>query len=317
MPEFPALSTAPSTPHGDAPTALAADVAIVGGGPAGMTAALYLARFRRSVVLVDAQQSRLAAVPLSHNYPGFPQGIAGADLLGALRAQLTPYPVAWLHDTAQAAQHTDDGFVVRCTSGTVRSRRLLLATGVRDIAPRAPHMRDALARGALRYCPVCDGYEVRDRTVGVYADGASGVGEALFLRHFTPHVTLFLDGGSAALGPEDAGRLQQAGVRLAAGAVDAIDYCDGRITVTHGPARSTCDSLYCALGLQVHHGLALQLGAACGEDGYVRVDAHGATTVQGLYAAGDVAEGLNQVAVAAGNAAIAATAIHRSLLRGG
>jgi len=315
MPTFLNLPTAPSPAPGDAPATLVADAAVIGGGPAGMTAALYLARFRRSVVLVDAQQSRLAAVPLSHNYPGFPEGIAGADLLGALRTQLAPYPVRWLHDTAQGAQRTDEGFAMRCASGaSVRSKRLLLATGVRDIAPTAPHMRDALSRGALRYCPVCDGYEVRDRTVGVYADSAAGVAEALFLRHFTPHVTLFLDGGSATLEAEEFGRLQHAGVRLAAGAVDAIDYSDGRITVAHGAGRSTCESLYCALGLQVHNGLALQLGADCGEDGYVRVDAHGATTVQGLYAAGDLAEGLNQVAVAAGNAAIAATAIHRSLL---
>lgn len=144
-----------------------ADATIIGAGPAGMTAALYLARFCRSVVVVDAQQCRLATVPLSHNYPGFAQGIAGTDLLNALRGQLAPYPVRWLRGTAQAVQRIDDSFDVRCADGThVRSKRLLLATGVRDIEPAAPHMRNALAGGALRYCPVCDGYEVRGRTVG-------------------------------------------------------------------------------------------------------------------------------------------------------
>lgn len=145
------------------------------------------------------------------------------------------------------------------------------------------------------------------------ANSAAGVGEALFLRHFTPHVTLFLDGGSATLGMEERARLGAAEVRLATAAVGCIDYSDGCMTVTHGAVRSTCEVLYAALGLQIQHRLALQLAAACDEQGYVRVDAHGATSIHGPYAAGDVANGLNQVAVATGLAAIAATAIHRSL----
>lgn len=293
------------------------EVLVVGGGPAGLTAALYLARFRRDVALIDGQQSRLATVPLSHNYPGFAKGIAGTELLVALADQLAPYPVRRICDDAVTVQRTDGGFVVHCAGGaTVSGQRLLLATGVSDIAPAAPRMRDALAQGALRYCPVCDGYEVRDRTVGVYANSATGVAEALYLRHFTSQVTLFLEGGSATLTAEHRDQLQRGGVRLAVAPVDDIHYGAGCVAVTHGGTRSTCDSLYCALGLHVHNGLARQLGAACDEEGYVCTDAHGATSVQGLYAAGDVAKGLNQVAVATGGAAIAATAMHRTLLQG-
>lgn len=306
-----------TTPGAPARQPAACEALVIGGGPAGLTAALYLARFRRDVALVDGQQSRLGTVPLSHNYPGFAKGIAGTDLLVALTDQLAPYPVRRIWDDAVAVQRTDGGFVVHCAGGTtVRSQRLLLATGVADIAPTAPHMRDALAHGALRYCPVCDGYEVRNRMVGVYANSATGVAEALYLRHFTSQVTLFLEDGSATLTAQQRDRLQRGGVRLAGAPVDDIRYRAGRVAVTHGGTRSICDSLYCALGLQVHNGLACQLGATCDEEGYVCTDTHGATSVPGLYAAGDVAKGVNQVAVATGGAAIAATAMHRSLLEG-
>jgi thioredoxin reductase (NADPH) len=291
------------------------DVVIVGGGAAGMTAALYLARFRRSVVIVDANRSRLARIPLSHNYPGFAQGVAGATLHASLRAQLDAYPVQWCHDEAASVEPTDDSFAVHCASGRMaQGRLLLLATGVTDVAPDAPHMSEALRQGLLRYCPVCDGYEVIDRAVGVYGRSASVVAEAAFLRHFTSRVTVFLEDGAKVLAGDALQRLQRAQVRLVEAPVSAIFPDLGRITVTHGDDASVCDTLYCALGLQVHNDVALQLGATCDADGYVQVDAHGATSVRGLYAAGDLTQGLNQIAVATGNAAIAAAAMHRELL---
>jgi thioredoxin reductase (NADPH) len=294
------------------------DVVIVGGGAAGITAALYLARFRRSVVLLDANRSRLATIPWSHNYPGFAEGVSGASLHGSLKRQLRAYPVQWHSDDVGSVERTGDGFVVRCASGrTVAGRMLLLATGVKDIAPEAPHMLEALRQGALRYCPVCDGFEVIGRTVGVYARSASAVAEAVFLRHFTADVTVFMEGGADALARDAHERLREAQIELAADPVDSMRLSGGRITVVHGAQESVCDSLYCALGLEIHNQGALQLGAACDEDGYVIVDAHGATSIPGLYAAGDVAQGLNQIAVAIGNAATAASAMHRALLGGG
>jgi thioredoxin reductase (NADPH) len=291
------------------------DVVIVGGGAAGMTAALYLARFRRAVVVIDADRSRLARIPLSHNYPGFAQGIAGGTLRESLRAQLDAYPVQWCQDEATSVEQTDEGFAVHCASGrAAHGRLLLLATGVTDVAPDAPHMAEALHQGLLRYCPVCDGYEVIDRTVGVYGRSASVVAEAVFLRHFTPRVTVFLEDGAHVLDADALQRLERAQVRLVEAPVRAISLDSGRITVAHGDDASVCDTLYCALGLQVHNDVAVQLGATCDADGYVQVDAHGATSVRGLYAAGDLTQGLNQIAVATGNAAIAAAAMHRELL---
>ncbi len=293
-----------------APTATCADVVIVGGGPAGLTAAIYLARFRRSVLLIDANQSRLSKIPQSHNYPGFVDGIAGSALLEALRTQLRQYPVRSILSTAERVQHDPDGFTVDWNGGSARGRCLLLATGVTDIPPTMPHVLEALRAGALRYCPVCDAYEVIDRAVGVYADSAHGVAEAIYLRHFTADLVLFVDGGAGVLSVEERLRLSRAGIVVTEEPVRSIRHWNGQVTVVHGERETRRDTLYCARGLDVHAQFARALGATTDDNGYVTVDAHHASDVEGLYAIGDVAQGLNQIAVAAGGAAIAASAIH-------
>jgi len=290
-----------------------ADVLIVGGGPAGLTAAIYLARFRRSVILLDALQSRAAKIPRSHNYPGFVDGITGSALLESLRKQLDAYPVRRVNAYAEHAWHDGDGFGVRWPTGSARGKLMLLATGVDDIAPPTPYELESLRNGTLRYCPICDGYEVIGREVGVYADGAAGVGEAIYLRHFTPHITLFMQAGAAALTDEDRTRLAEADIRCVEEPLRSVHSWNERVTVVHGESETSCDSLYCALGVRVHATLALALGAECDETRYLAVDAHQQTTVDGLYAAGDVTQGLNQIVVATGGAAVAASAMHRRL----
>ena len=292
-----------------------ADVAIVGGGPAGLVAAVYLARLRRSVVVCDASESRLATIPRTRNYPGFPDGIPGPALLAALRRQADRYPIGHVSGHVDALERTQAGFRLHWPAGTLAAQRVLLATGTSDIVPAMPHLAQALHAGLLRYCPVCDGYEVIDRQVGVIANGPAGVREALYLRHFTPHLTLFLTADAQALAPAERDRLARAGIRIAQGAVGSIREWGGRITVRHGERETACESLYGALGLEVHSTLASRLGARTDENGYVLTDRHQETDVPGLYAAGDVVLGLNQIAVAAGTAAIASAAIHLSLVR--
>ncbi|MDB5828381.1 MAG: NAD(P)/FAD-dependent oxidoreductase [Variovorax sp.] len=290
-----------------------ADVLIVGGGAAGLTAAIYLARFRRSVVLLDAMHSRVAKIPRTHNYPGFAEGIAGNSLLDALRRQLGAYDACRVEATVEHAWHDAEGFGLQWPTGSARGKLLLLATGVDDIPPAMPHVLAALQAGALRYCPVCDAYEVIGRKVGVYGTGSAGVAEAIYLRHFTPHLTLFVQEGAAGLAGADRQRLAEAGIRCFNDPVRSIAAGAGGVTVAHGDSETTCESLYCALGVRVHAGLGRLLGAQCDETGYLVVDEHHQTSVEGLYAAGDVAQGLNQIVVATGAAAIAASAMHRRL----
>jgi thioredoxin reductase (NADPH) len=190
---------------------------------------------------------------------------------------------------------------------------VLLATGGSDHEPSMPHVAEALREGALRYCPVCDGYEVIDQVVGVIAEDASGVGEALYLRRFTPHLTLFLAEGPAALSDVDRRRLEDAGIAWVREPTDSIRLWDRQVTVRHGEAETRCDSVYCALGMRIHSHLATALGAEADEHGYLRTDEHHCTSLPGLYAAGDVSRGLNQITVAYGGAAIAASAMHVAL----
>ena len=292
---------------------LPVDVAIIGGGPAGLTAAIYLARFRRSVLLIDASQSRISKIARSHNYPGFADGVAGTTLLASLRSQLARYPARTVAATVERVQRHAGGFTLHSSRGVARAKLLVLATGVTDIPPEMPHVLEALRTGALRYCPVCDGYEVSGQAVGVYASGPTGVGEAIYLRHFTADIKLFMEGGARMLPPEERMRLAQAGIQCPEEPVRSIRHWGDQVTVVHGERESRCDALYCALGLKVHAEIAVALGAATDADGYVAVDAHQATDVEGLYAIGDVARGLNQIVVATGGAATAASAVHRQL----
>lgn len=292
---------------------LRADVVIVGGGPAGITAAIYLARFRRSVIVIDANQSRVSKIPRSHNYPGFIEGISGNSLLERLRSQLKSYPVQKVNATVERVQHTKSGFILAWPGGTAQGQLMLLATGVTDIPPAMPHVLEALRTGALRYCPVCDAYEMIDKAIGVYADGPGGVQEALYLRHFTSDLTLFMENGSTILTSSDRQQLTNAGIRCIDEPVRSIYHFNNRVTVTHGEAETACETLYCALGLNVRASLGKALEAQTDDSGYLVVDAHYKTTVDGLYAVGDVAQGLNQIAVAEGGAAIAASAMHQQL----
>lgn len=167
------------------------DAIVIGGGPAGLTAAVYLARFRRSVLLVDAGHSRLASIPRTHNYPGFPDGISGSRLLARLRRQAEPYGIDVVSAHVDRLQRSDRGFGVFWAAGSARARKVLLATGVSDVAPDMPYLAEALRSGLLRYCPVCDGYEVIGLAVGVLCASSHGLAEARYLRHFTDRVSVF------------------------------------------------------------------------------------------------------------------------------
>jgi thioredoxin reductase (NADPH) len=289
------------------------DVLVVGAGPAGLIAAVYLARFRRSVTLVDAGHSRALRIPRSHNYPGFPDGITGSDLTASLRGQARRYGIEPTPGHVTSLSRIDGGFEAAWAGGGTTARTVLLATGAMDVEPSLPHVSEALQTGALRYCPVCDGFEVVDQHVGVLIDGPAGVGEALYLRHYTPRVTVFRTDAKARLEAGDRERLARHGIAVAEEPLASARLWQGRVTLRHGDAETVCDTVYCALGINVHAELAIGLGAETVASGYLRIDDHQRTTVPGLYAAGDVASGLNQISVASGGAAIATTAMHREL----
>lgn len=290
------------------------DCLIIGGGPAGLTAATYLGRFRRKVLVVDAGESRARWIPLTHNCPGFPDGIAGPDLLASLREQAVRYGAELVQGTVEAlGSDGERGFQID-TPVPIRARTVLVATGIIDTLPPIEDAEAAINAGRLRLCPICDGYEARDERIGVMGPGVDVLRKALFLRTYSEHVTMLVTAAGDEL-PAEARRLAQtAGIDLVECDEDAVRIARDEASARLADGRQLVfDTIYPAMGCTIRSDLATSLGAERDEVGNILVDAHQRTAVSGLYAAGDVVHEVNQLAVAFGHAAVAASHIHNSL----
>jgi thioredoxin reductase (NADPH) len=286
---------------------------VIGGGPAGLTAAVYLGRFRRSVVVVDANESRAALIPESHNYPGF-AGISGEGLLARLRQQAQTYGASIVADKVAALDPTEKGFRAKLRGQSIAARKVLLATGMLDEAPDLPSLKTFIYRGNVRFCPICDGYEAMDRHIAVIGPASHALKKALFLRTYSRTVTLLALDRDIRLDPEERRTLEGAGIPAPTEPVaDLVIEDDTIVAVMASGARVDIDVLYPAMGAKVRSGLAVALGAKCNENGCLFVDDRQRTSVPHLYAAGDVTIELHQISVAAAQAAIAATDMHNSL----
>jgi len=289
------------------------DALIVGAGPAGLTAATYLARFRRSVVVADGGEPRAHWIPVSHNMPGFPEGVSGPTILDRMRCQAREYGADIAPGVISGLTRDGDGFRAETSDGrSWRARSVLLATGVVDHHPNLPGVEDAIRRSLVRICPICDGYEAIGKSVAVIGRDDLGAREAAFIRTYSDAVTLIHAGAPATLTVRD--ELQRLKIDLIETAIDQVRIEGDRVTAIcwNGEWRAF-DLVYSALGVTPQVELALQAGCALVEDGRLVIDEHQRTSVEGLYAAGDVVRGLNQIATATSEAAIAATAIHNRL----
>jgi thioredoxin reductase (NADPH) len=292
------------------------DCIIIGAGPAGLTAAIYLARYLLAIRLFDSGDSRAALIPCTHNHAGFPGGISGTELLERMREQAREFGAIREEKRVEHLARHKAGFTVGTDSGTYRARTVLIATGVLNHGPpgmdEALHDR-ALACGALRYCPVCDGYEITDSRVAVIGSGNHGTRETEFLRGFTADVTLIAPHAEHELDADCRRRLEDARVAIVAGPCGGYALDGKRLTLTTGEGRLAFDSVYPALGSHIRSELAVAAGAKANAEGCLVVDDHAETTVPGLFAAGDVVVGLDQISNAMGRAGVAATAIRNHL----
>jgi thioredoxin reductase (NADPH) len=287
-----------------------ADVVIVGGGPAGLAAAVYLARFRRDVVIVDAGEGRAKLIPTSHNCPGFPGGISGKELLQRLTEQAGRYGASIVRAEVQAVEKHRGGFRIHAAQEIIKARTVILATGVADIVPDLPGWREGIAGGSIRLCPICDGYEVIDKRVAVVGPGDSALKEAKFLRRYTRRLAILAADAVSADTRQQAGAL---GIEILEDFKDLVADENGCNVILGDGSRMSFDVIYPAMGCHVRSELATRLGVRCSGEGSINVDEHQRTSVEGIYAIGDVVSSLNQIAVAFGHAAIAATAIHNRL----
>jgi thioredoxin reductase (NADPH) len=232
------------------------DCLIIGGGPAGLVAALYLGRYHRRTCVVDAGESRAALIPESHNYPGF-HGIGGPELLLRLGAQAQRYGAEVVKGEVATLRRRSDGrLVARGNFGLeIQARFILLTTGLVDECPRIEG--DGPASTAVRFCPVCDGYEATDKEVAVVGGIESGSKKALFLRTFTKNVSLYVTDDAK---PDDRclDELRKAGVRVRGKPERICRLSDDRIAVIMPERRtSDMDFLYPALGCNVRSELAI------------------------------------------------------------
>lgn len=292
------------------------DCLIIGGGPAGLTAALYLARFERRFLVIDAGSSRAASIPKSHNIPMFPAGISGPKLLHRQRRNLAGYGDGFIIDgNVESVEAIAGGFRVNAQSNgrdrTFEARTILLSTGAQDVEPALGDVKDAVSRGLVRYCPICDGFEARDKDIAVLGHAARGLGEAIFIaRTYEARVNFLTQGFELHVKSEERQRAARFGVQIRNASVESIWADRDCIVMKLDGQNLRFDTVYSALGLAPRSGLAMTLGAKGDESGALIVDDHQRTSVPGLYAAGGVVQGLDQIVVAMGHAAVAATDIH-------
>lgn len=287
------------------------EVLIIGGGPAGLMAAIYLARFRRNVRIVDAGASRAALIPRSHNMPGFPDGIPGRELLARMETQVADLGVPLVRAEVTSLVRDGETWLARHGRDEITAERVMLATGIVDRQVPLADWEAAVERGLLRYCPVCDGFEAQNRRIAVLGPLEHAGPKALFLRVYSADVTLIPTDEDDA--PEMRRRLAEADVRVTP-PLRAIESNARVIEVRLADgAVDQFDIVYPAMGADVRSQLALQLGARHADAGFLEVDAKQQTDVSHLYGIGDVVSDLHQISVAFGHAAIAACHAHHSL----
>ena len=291
------------------------DTLIVGAGPAGLTAAVYLARFRRRVLIADTGASRARWIPRSRNLPGYAEGLHGETLLERLREQAGAYGLEVRNARVDAlTPRPGGGFQAKLGEVEAGAATVILATGVVETVPAIPGAMEAISRSLLRVCPICDGFEAQGKKVAVLGSGDHAAGEAIFLRTWAADVSLVLT-RNAELGQERRDALHALGVNVFHTALESVELGESQVTAvcTEGGTANHFDIIYSAFGVTAQTKLARQLGARLDPSGRLVTAEHQETSVEGLYAAGDVVRGLNQISVAEGEAAIAATAIHNRL----
>ena len=274
-------------------------------------AVIYLGRFLRSVVVLDAGNSRARYIPASHNCPGFPHGIAGEELLERLREQAEEFGATLVRARADGLEQVAGGFEVAAGGTSWRASKVILATGLADRLPRGDWAEEATESGALLLCSVGDACDARQIRIAVYGPAGSLAGHARFLRGYARHLALLPEDGE--LDPESAAEMRELDVEIFDPG-GRLAY-DGTRCIWHAPdgTATAFDTVYPYLGYEGRNALVADWGLQAREEGELQVDSHQQTSRPGLYAIGDVVSGLNQIAVAVGQAAVAATHAHNSL----
>ena len=293
------------------------DVAIVGGGPAGLTAGVFLARYLRTVALIDSGDPRNWETRGINGFLGLPS-IRPAELRARGRDEARKYDVSLVDASVDDARRlSDDEFVLTTKDGTeFHARRLLLAIGLKDVWPDIPGLERAYGETA-HVCPDCDGYEVRDKKTVVIGKGRKAVGMALNLKTWTNEIIICTNGLSPEMDePDYCGRLDALNIPVLTDKVTCVRVSHGRVYCLEleSGMQLDADRIFFAIGQYPADDLGAQLGCKRDDEGHIVVDEHCHTSVTNVFAAGDIVPGPQLAIAAASDGAIAALAIHKSLV---
>ncbi|MBI3948070.1 MAG: NAD(P)/FAD-dependent oxidoreductase [Armatimonadetes bacterium] len=288
---------------------------VIGGGPAGLTCALYLARFNCETAVVTRDDQRARLISRTYNVPGYPDGISGADLIERCREHARRYGVRLVDGDVDSVEGEVNDFRVRLSDGgEIPACHVVLATGVVDVPPDFPNAQRYVGRG-LRHCPVCDGYEANGRRLAIFGGGSKVARHALYLTTFTEKITILLngEGQEAEIDPSLREDLARHGIPVLSSRVVAVldDGPEIRGFRLEDGTLIEVDRAYSALDVRPRSDVARKMEVRLDRQGYICVDAHGRTNVEGVYAVGDVVNrGYAQIIIGMAQAATAAIHIN-------
>lgn len=292
------------------------DVAIVGGGPAGLSAALWLARYLHKVVLVDSGDPRNWETRGVNGFLGS-QGIRSPELRGKGREEALKFGAKLVDGVVtDATRNGNEHFTLALEDkSSIHARRILLAIGIKDVWPRIPGLSDCYGE-TVHVCPDCDGFETRDKKTVVVGKGRKAVGMALALSNWTEELVICTNGEKAEMDEDLIAKIKKLNIpvldcpitciRSKEGQILAIELADGMVM--------DCERLFFAIGQYPADDLGAQLKCKRDESGLIVIDDRNRTSVENVYAAGDIVPGPQLAIRAASDGAIAALAIHKSLL---
>ncbi len=290
------------------------DAVIIGGGPAGLTCAIFLGRYRRRVLVIDAGRPRNYATEAIHGFLGH-HSIKPAELLTRGRAEAEVSGVEFRDAGVTKIERVGDVFEVSAGE-TVRARRIVLAYGVRDTLPDIPEIESYYGK-TVHHCPDCDGYESRDQRIGVIGWGKAAVGLALKMLQWTDDVVVFTHGHDREWDDEEHSKLLAETIDVKDEKVVALEGKDGKVSaaVLATGERVPVERLFFNINVERSCTFAEELGCEVDpETPNVKVNEHRETTVEGVWAIGDLTEGAQLAITAAADGAVAAIAINKSLL---
>ncbi|HEX9221564.1 MAG TPA: NAD(P)/FAD-dependent oxidoreductase [Gemmatimonadaceae bacterium] len=292
------------------------DIAVVGGGPAGLSAALWLARYLHKVVVVDSGDPRNWETRGINGYLGH-QGIRSPELRAIGHAECAEYGVEFVGGIVdEAINETGELFAICLRDGsTIEAPRILLAIGLKDVWPNIPGL-DQCYGETVHVCPDCDGYETRDKKTVVVGTGRKAVGMALALTTWTRQIMICTNGEPPDMEQEVLDQLKALNIPVLDGPIRCVVSKDREISgveLEDGMSLD-CERLYFAIGQYPSDDLGAQLGCKRDQLGRLVVDEHNHTSVKNVYAAGDIAHAPQLAIVAASSGAVAAMAIHASLI---